>query len=88
MAQVEAKLLERARAALLVSDRDRLDLERRVDPSLHARLRTVPIAVEGYRRREPWPADRARCPSAATDTLVFSGNFGYFVNRDGLRWFL
>src|SRR5688572_27659060 len=85
VAQVEAKLLDRARAALLVSDRDRLDLERRVDPSLHARLRTVPIAVEGYRRRE---ATATPAVVRKTDTLVFSGNFGYFVNRDGLLWFL
>ena len=91
VAQSEAKLLDRARVALLVSDRDRQDLERRVDPSQHGRLRTVPIAVApgaaDRRSGDPWPAD-ARAPERRAETLVFSGNFGYFVNRDALRWFL
>ena len=82
VARCEESLLERARGALVVCDRDRHQLERRLDPALHGRLRTVPIAVDGYRRRER--AER-RSP---TDTLVFSGNFGYFVNRDALLWFL
>jgi glycosyltransferase involved in cell wall biosynthesis len=82
VARCEASLLERSRGALVVCDRDRHELERRLDPALHGRLRTVPIAVDGYRRREaPTGGRRA-------DTLVFSGNFGYFVNRDALLWFL
>ena len=71
------------------ADRDRLDLERRVDPSLRGRLRTVPIAVERLPPARALATGR-RAPGSdrRTDTLVFSGNFGYFVNRDGLLWFL
>ena len=82
VARCETELVDRASAAWVVCDRDRDELERRLDPRVAARLRTVPIAVDGYRRRDV--AGSLRRP----DTLAFSGNFGYFVNRDALGWFL
>jgi glycosyltransferase involved in cell wall biosynthesis len=80
VARCEERLVRRAGGGLVVSDRDRADLAERLPPALSDRLRTVPIAVDGFER--VGDADRR------SDTLVFSGNFGYFVNRDALSWFL
>ncbi|HVR30303.1 MAG TPA: glycosyltransferase family 4 protein [Thermoanaerobaculia bacterium] len=75
----EERLLDRASGGLVVSDRDRADLASRLPSVLGKRLRTVPIAVDALGRSGGVRRD---------DTVVFSGNFGYFVNRDALGWFL
>jgi glycosyltransferase involved in cell wall biosynthesis len=85
VARCEQRLLDRANQGLVVCDRDRLELERRLPPALSERLKTVPIAVSGY---AVGSAESAAVDARDGNTLVFSGNFGYFVNRDALRWFL
>jgi glycosyltransferase involved in cell wall biosynthesis len=85
VARCEQRLLDRANQGLVVCDRDRLELERRLPPALGERLKTVPIAVSGY---AVGSAESAAVDARDGNTLVFSGNFGYFVNRDALRWFL
>jgi glycosyltransferase involved in cell wall biosynthesis len=80
VARCEERLLDRATGGLVVCDRDRSHLAQRLPSVLGKRLRTVSIAVDGLPHAAP--TERRR------DTIVFSGNFGYFVNRDALRWFL
>ena len=80
VALCEERLLARSSGGLVVCDRDRRDLAARLPAELGERLHTVPIAVDGL--------GHGGAGDRRGDTLVFSGNFGYFVNRDALRWFL
>lgn len=79
LAACEERLAAAAERTLLVADRDRRELAGRLPPALRSRLRTVPMVVE---------EGAARAGGRRQDTLVFSGNLGYFVNRDAVAWFL
>ena len=78
----ERRLVEAARCALVVSERDRRHLETVVGDALAPRLTVVPLAL-------------TKASAAATDraddgrfTLLATGNLGYFPTRHGLDWLL
>jgi glycosyltransferase involved in cell wall biosynthesis len=85
----EHRLLEQAIAALVVCERDRMALarRRRLAPHVAARVSVVPLAV-----RERWePRDEVDLGGDAPQSrpiLTITGNLGYFVNDDAVRWFL
>jgi glycosyltransferase involved in cell wall biosynthesis len=83
----EHRLLEQGIAGLVVCERDRIALarRRRLAPEVAARVSVIPMSV-----RERWQAPVDPTPPAAdTDrpVLVITGNLGYFVNDDAVRWF-
>ncbi len=75
----EKHILERAELSFVVCDRDRnFLLERTGIPA--NRIHTLPLNR---------PSSKTSSVSNPPDpTLVFTGNLGYFVNADGLKWFL
>ena len=75
----EKDVLEKATLSFVVCDRDRdFLLERTQTP--RNRIRTLPLNR---------PRSKAlSVPKAPQPTLVFTGNLGYFVNADGLKWFI
>ena len=79
LARCEERLVRLSRASLLVADRDREHMASRLSTDLAARLRTVPIAM---------PLGEPEVQAAPEEALIFSGNLGYFVNEDALRWFV
>jgi len=79
LARCEERLVRQCGAALVVAERDREYLASRLPASLVSRVRTVPIAMS--------LADPAVGP-ASEETVIFTGNLGYFVNEDALRWFV
>ena len=85
LARWERRMVERAAAAVLVSDRDRQALANRLPPQLSRRLAVVPLAVR--QRREP-PVGPVPAPGGAPPVLAITGNLGYFVNADAVAWFL
>jgi glycosyltransferase involved in cell wall biosynthesis len=81
MAVAEARLVDAARTALVVSTRDRAALAATLAAEAAGRVAVAPIAVA--------PAtSRAAGPAFARPTVMLTGNLGYFPNRDGLRHFL
>jgi glycosyltransferase involved in cell wall biosynthesis len=105
MLALEARLLARAQrwlageasSLLVVCDRDRNELLRRLSspaarPALAARVATVGLAVEPAPGPGPPPAVAAAGPPAGGEEvpprLVFTGNLGYFVNADAIEWWL
>jgi glycosyltransferase involved in cell wall biosynthesis len=81
LARSEARLVRSARAALVVSGRDREAIARGLPADAAARLHVVPLAV---------PAPAAALPQSPSGPplLVVTGNLGYFPTDEGLRWFL
>jgi hypothetical protein len=68
---------------LVVSERDRDWLVERVPPHVAKRLTVVPLVVLAR------PSAEARVLEVGgPGRLVFTGNLGYFVNDDAVRWFL
>jgi hypothetical protein len=85
LARCESRLLSRAAAGAVVCDRDRDAMAGRVDEAVARRLAVVPLAVTaGSGGDRTSPAER----SPEHPLLVFTGNLGYFVNDDALRWWL
>ncbi len=79
----EGRLLERSAAALVVCERDRAAIAAAGDPSVPAsRLRVVPIAEEAS------PRLPARFAEGGAPSVIFTGNLGYFPNRDAAAWLL
>jgi hypothetical protein len=78
----ERKLVERSRAAWLVSERDRAWLAGRLPAALADRLATLNLVVE--------PCLPPRRPRAAGNptTLALTGNLDYFPTREGAVWWL
>jgi hypothetical protein len=76
----EGRLLAAARAGLLVGERDREWLARRLPAERAARLRVVPLVVT------PPPAGPS--PGEGRAGLALTGNLGYFVNADAVTWWL
>jgi glycosyltransferase involved in cell wall biosynthesis len=74
----ERRLARTARATLVVSERDRGFLAEALGEEPGVRLGVVPLVM----------AEDPRPPVAGPPTVVFTGNLGYFVNRDGLSWWL
>jgi len=87
----ERRLVERAAAVILVSERDRQALENRLPPELAAKVSVVRLAVRERRALEiaalP-PAERLLLPGESGPVLVMTGNLGYFVNADAIAWWL
>ncbi len=81
--RAERRLAQRAAAVLLVCDRDRQHLARHLSPAQGARLATVALAVEA-----PALPLHEGGPRGELRRLVFTGNLGYFVNADAIRWWL
>ncbi|QQR73889.1 MAG: glycosyltransferase [Holophagales bacterium] len=78
LAASEDRLVARAAHSVVVSDRDRAAILLR-RPELAARLGVLPLAVpQAGRAVAPSPSGRPR--------LLFTGNLGYFPNRDAARW--
>lgn len=84
LAACEGRLADLALASSVVCDRDRQAMARRLSPSGAARLRVVPLAVgfEGG-SEDDWIGNGDGPP-----TIVLTGNLGYFVNADALRWWM
>jgi glycosyltransferase involved in cell wall biosynthesis len=85
----EHRLLEQGVAGLVVCERDRIALarRRRLAPEVAARVSVIPMSV-----RERWQAPGD--PDSPADdlperpVLTITGNLGYFVNNDAVRWFV
>ncbi len=86
LARAEARVVERSGRALLVCERDRAALAGRLAPELAARLAVQPVAV-APRRAAAGSDAMAAAAAAGEPAIVFTGNLGYFVNEDALRWF-
>lgn len=82
LAAWEERLLAAARRGLVVSARDRDDLAARLPPPVAARLAVVPIAVPTV------PPPVAASAEGGSPLLAITGNLGYFVNADAVRWWL
>jgi glycosyltransferase involved in cell wall biosynthesis len=84
----EHRLLEQRIAGLVVCERDRIALarRRRLAPEVAARVSVIPLSV-----RERWPLGDDPDPlldsAEERPTLTITGNLGYFVNDDAVRWF-
>jgi polysaccharide biosynthesis protein PslH len=83
----ERRLVERAAAVTLVSERDRQALENRLPPELAAKVSVVRLAVRERRGLEA-AAVRLAPPGDGGPILVMTGNLGYFVNADAIAWWL
>jgi len=81
LARAERRLLARSRRAFLVAGRDLAHLGGGLAPELAERLRVLPLAPE------PREAEAPELPPAPP-LLAFTGNLGYFPNRDAARWWL
>ncbi len=82
----ERRLVERAAAVTVVSERDRQAIENRLPPELAAKVGVVRLAV-----RERQAAELASPVADLGDggpILVMTGNLGYFVNADAITWWL
>ncbi|MEM7051763.1 MAG: glycosyltransferase [Acidobacteriota bacterium] len=77
--RAEGRLVERAGNAWLVCERDRRALAQRLSGD-SGELAVVPILVP--------PAPVTPATGADQETLVFTGNLGYFVNADAIQWFV
>ncbi|HEX3528057.1 MAG TPA: glycosyltransferase family 4 protein [Thermoanaerobaculia bacterium] len=78
--KAERRLAERAAGVLLVCERDRQDLIKRLPPDLGKKVAVVRIAVG------PHPVPEKS--SEAAPLLAITGNLGYFVNVDAVTWWL
>ncbi len=81
--RAERDLVAHSRRTLVVCERDRADLARRVGPGLAGRLGVVGVAVEAEEG-----TGAARQAVAAPPALALTGNLGYFVNADAAHRFL
>jgi glycosyltransferase involved in cell wall biosynthesis len=85
----EHRLLEQGIAGLVVCERDRIALarRRRLAPEVAARVSVIPMSV-----RERWQGVDDPHPAAVEKperpVLTITGNLGYFVNDDAVRWFV
>ena len=83
----ESSLLERSVGGLIVSERDRDWLAERAPLAVADRLTVVPLVVHARPKSDesdPVLAEGRRQRGG----LVFTGNLGYFVNDDAIRWFV
>jgi glycosyltransferase involved in cell wall biosynthesis len=83
LSRAEETLISRSRRTLVVSDRDAKYLAQR-HPEFRHRLNVVPVAAKLQAKVSASPRSGSPRPS----TIAFTGNLGYFVNRDGLSWWL
>ncbi|HVT57693.1 MAG TPA: glycosyltransferase [Thermoanaerobaculia bacterium] len=81
--RAERRLAGRARRTLVVCERDRQHLASRLPPELAGRLAVVGLAVAAVA-----PAAGVSSGSGGGPLLALTGNLGYFVNSDAVRWFL
>jgi glycosyltransferase involved in cell wall biosynthesis len=79
LARIESELVARSRRVLVVSERDRAAIAARLGAEMGSRVVVVPLAVE--------PAAQPAAP-ASERIVAFTGNLGYYVNDDALRWFV
>jgi glycosyltransferase involved in cell wall biosynthesis len=82
LARAETRLAARARAVVVVSERDRLALAGSMPAALAGRLGLVGLAVE------PGAHAEHREPRGGGPVLAITGNLGYFVNADAVLWWL
>ena len=80
LARWEERMLGRAGRGLVVCGRDRDAIASRLPAALAGRLAVVPIASR--------PAVLRPAPEPHRPRLVFTGNLGYFPNRDAARWLI
>jgi glycosyltransferase involved in cell wall biosynthesis len=86
----EGRLVDRAELTLVVSERDRQALVAQGDSIEGSeRVRVVPVAVGGG-ATDAESEHLAKDPEkrVAPETLVVTGNLGYFPTLEGLRWLL
>jgi glycosyltransferase involved in cell wall biosynthesis len=84
----ERRLAERARRMLVVCERDRQALVNRLPPELGAKIAVVRLSV--CERKVDPPLDREKLwrEGDTGPVLAMTGNLGYFVNVDGISWWL
>jgi glycosyltransferase involved in cell wall biosynthesis len=78
--KAERHLADRAAGVLLVCERDRQDLIKRLPADLGSKVAVVRVAVGSH----PAP-EKSR---EAAPLLAITGNLGYFVNVDAVTWWL
>lgn len=83
LAAAERRLLSRAATGVLVCERDREYVAAALPAGIVPRLSVVPLAVES-----PEPPVAEAEVSAAPPVVALTGNLGYFVNADAVRWWL
>lgn len=86
LARAQRRLARSAAGVLLVCDRDRQEVGKRLPAAFADRLRTVGLVVEPSGGAPAAVAGAA--PFADPPRLVFTGNLGYFVNHDAISWWL
>lgn len=84
----ERRLIERAGRVMVVCERDRQALENRLPPELAAKVAVVRLAIRERRLEQLEAADLAKIPPGEGPVLAMTGNLGYFVNADAIRWWL
>jgi glycosyltransferase involved in cell wall biosynthesis len=82
LSRAQRRLARQAAGMLVVCERDRQELARRLPAALAGRVRTAGLAVE------PGPGPAGEAPHTGPPRLVFTGNLGYFVNADAISWWL
>ena len=90
LARWERRLVERAAAVTLVSERDRRALAEGLPPELAARLSVVRLALGDHPPDDgaPGPGAPLRGAGETGPVLAMTGNLGYFVNADAVTWWL
>ncbi|MBZ0112931.1 MAG: glycosyltransferase family 4 protein [Thermoanaerobaculia bacterium] len=83
LARAEETLISRSRRTLVVSDRDAEYLAD-CHPEFRDRISVVPVAAKTPSKVSMTHPSGSR----ETATIAFTGNLGYFVNRDGLNWWI
>jgi glycosyltransferase involved in cell wall biosynthesis len=86
--RAEQRMLAAAAFGLLVSERDRAWLASRVGDGSGERLVVVPVVATRTEEPEDTAPRAEPHPALPPCRLCFTGNLGYFVNDDGIRWWL
>ncbi len=88
LAIAERRLAERARRLLVVCERDRQALVNRLPPELGAKIAVVRLSVPERKVNPPLERETLRREGDTGPILAMTGNLGYFVNADGISWWL
>jgi hypothetical protein len=86
--RTEKQLLDHSVAGLLVSERDRSWLVDRVGREAGARLAVIPVVTSASESTATARGVVASSTRQSGERLAFTGNLGYFVNDDAIRWWL
>lgn len=83
LARAEEDLIARSRAAVVVAQRDRDFITRRLPGVLEKKLAVIPLAVE-----TPAPPPSILASGRQQARFILTGSLGYFPTAEGLEWWL